>query len=703
MRKFPQNLIQFRNITRIDFSRNRITEIGNITFLLDLSELILEENKIRHISNQTFYGLVKLRTINLSRNLIKDIDPNTISSSELNIFRLDISNNLLTEVDITNFMPEGPLCEISFDYNPIQNIVNRGGFKYNDSKQYGDGWISMKNSSLQSLVNWTNFGLNDYTDIGKTITYGIFYFGSKSLNCDCSLIPYFVNTPASAMKVHMADMDKAMCASPQSRQGKTMYDIYNAKDKWDELVCDIVADCPSKCYCYDQQIRKRVIVDCSNLGLSEMPDTLPYGNWGSNEIALLLSNNSITRLDDRDYINRISFLDLAGNIITYIDNKAVGRMTQSIELYIPNNTLQILPKEFLYLDPDNLLIGDKYLQCSCEFLWAENWEKYELHDINKSLHCMYKGNRFRVDEMTNIVSDCKNQSLEIPNLAWIFIGLLLGLLATGFILYNFWYEIFILYRRCRLHIIEKKFVLSPDDMDSIYICLHEGNSNTFKWATRELVPYLNGDGFKTTLPCLDFLPGSEIETEIIKAIKSNRVYIIVLEEDSCSKSSFEFEFNVIWREFASQSMKKIIVVNFDQIESKYIQERRLKALVRVGIVADFCDREELLLKKIRKHLSKLLTNSSRRQASNVQLNMERTEVIHMSNVSDLDSEQGTWTTDTVYMHSLFHHYHDDANQNSHDSVNESNVFKPLNAPKHSTCNCKHRKCYLSGTIIHEKQ
>ncbi|KAL3871124.1 hypothetical protein ACJMK2_039143 [Sinanodonta woodiana] len=710
MRKFPQNLIQFRNITRIDFSRNRITEIGNITFLSDLSELILEGNKIRQISNRTFHGLVKLRTINLSRNFIKDIDPNTISSG-LNIFSLDISYNSLTELDITNLIPEGPTCELVYNYNPIQSIVNRLGFEFNVSKQYGDGWIKMNNSSLQSLMNWTSFGLNDYADLGKTVTYGIYYFGSKSLNCDCSLIPYFVNIPAPALKQQLADMDKVMCTSPQRQQGKTLYDVYNAKDKWDELVCNIIDGCPSKCHCYDIQIRKRLVVDCSNLSLSEMPESLPIGNWGSKEIDLLLANNRITRLDNKDYINRLSLLDMTGNIITFVDNKAVSHMTPSIELYIPNNTLQILPKEFRYLDPDNLCIGDEYLQCSCEFLWAENWQRYKLHDINKSLHCNYQSSIFHIDGMSNIVTDCTNQSLEFPNLAWIIIGLLLGLLASGISLYIYRYEIFILYRRCRLHILERKFVLSPDDMDSIFICCDGVNLDTLQWAARELVPYLKSEGFKTTLPYLDILPGSLIETETTAAVKCSRVYIIVLslsqgnksEEDNNFKSSLKFEFSIIWREFASQSMKKIIVVNFDQLESESVEDRRLKALVRVGVVADFYDREELLLIKIRKHLSKLLSSSSSRLADNEQIHVEGTEIMHLSNVNYLDTEQGTRTMDNMDDHSLCQHYYNDASPNYHDSVNEGNVFKRLNAPKATTCNCKYRKCYLKGTIMHGEQ
>ncbi|KAL3871123.1 hypothetical protein ACJMK2_039142 [Sinanodonta woodiana] len=710
MRKFPQNLIQFRNITRIDFSRNRITEIGNITFLTDLSELILEGNKIRQISNRTFYGLVKLRTINLSRNLIKDLDPNTISSG-LNIFTFNLSYNCLTELDITNFIPEGPTCELVYNYNPIQSIVNRIEFKLNVSKQYGDGWIKMKNSSLQSLMNWTSFGLNDYADLGKTMTYGIYYFGSKSLNCDCSLIPYFVNIPASTLKKHLADMNTVVCASPNSQQGKTLYNVYNSKDKWDELVCDIIVGCPSKCHCYDIQIRKRLVVDCSNLSLSEMPESLPIGNWGSNKIELLLANNRITRLDNKDYINRLSLLDMTGNMITFVDNKAVSHMTPSIELYIPNNTLQILPNEFQYLDPDNLCIGDEYLQCSCEFIWAENWQRYKLYDKNKSLHCNYQSRIFHIDGMSDIVTDCTNQSLEFPNLAWIIIGILLGLLASGISLYIYRYEIFILYRRCRLHILERKFVLSPDDMDSIFICCDGVNLDTLQWAARELVPYLKSEGFKTTLPYLDILPGSLIETETTAAVKCSRVYIIVLsllqeiksEEDDDSKSSFKFEFSVIWREFASQSMKKIIVVNFDQLESESVEDRRLKALVRVGIVADLYDREELLLIKIRKHLSKLLTSSPRRLADNEQLNMDGTESIHMSNVNLSYTEQGARSKDNIENHSLCQHYYNDANPNSHGSVIKLNVFKRLNVPKATTCNCKCRKCYLKGTMIYGKQ
>ncbi|KAL3871130.1 hypothetical protein ACJMK2_039147 [Sinanodonta woodiana] len=734
MTLFPTNLKDFINLKYADFTRNRISEISNISFLLDISELILNFNFITHISNQTFLGLSNLRTVQMSNNRIKDIDPNTLLRAELNIFNFDVSNNFITELDVTILFPEGPLCEVNLNNNPVHSIVNKNGFVFDTNKIHGPGYIMMKNNSLTSLPNLTAVGLGDYSDFFKGVTFQGVFLGRQNIECDCALIPYFLQIPDGTLKKFISDLDKIVCSSPAELNGIHLMDIYESK-QFDKLVCNIDTDCPSKCHCYDHQSRKRVVVDCSNLTMTEMPHLLPVGYWGNTAIDLLLGYNSISALEKRHYLNDIAFLDMTGNNIKYIDGDALISMKLGISLVIPDNTIETLPKEFQHLNPNNLYIGDDYLKCSCELLWAENWQKYKLLNKTRTLFCLYENNKIPVDSMSTVLTTCETKLSRIPTETWICIGIIIPLLGAAFSLYMFYYEVFIVYRRCMFHLRKRTFVTCFEDMDTIFICSDECNTEAFEWTVHNLNPYLKAEGFKTTIPWLDFDPGGSREKSTIQAINDSNTFIVILsinqtnidDEERRSDTYFDYEFEVLWNDFVSNSMKQIILVNFDQLESKDVENRRMRALARVGRVADFHDRENVLLTKIRKRLSTLSKITRRlfvkpierndRSVSNLFCNKEKVseENIIFAESKDrnpfrsLDTEQ---TCTSLYASKTTH-----LSPTCKDSIHggkkhtgeicarnlagEYNVFKRLTMPHKASCNHLHRRCYTGNLASHE--
>ncbi|KAK3599266.1 hypothetical protein CHS0354_012876 [Potamilus streckersoni] len=609
MTSLPLNLMAYSNIISLEYSRNRILDISNISFLKDLNELILDNNLITHISNKTFCGLTNLRRITVSRNLIKTIDTNTFSHPELNIHYFDASYNKLTSIDATNLFLDNYFCEMNYNNNTIKGIVNQQHFRLDKNNTYATGLVSLASNALKYFPNLTEFGIEDYADIEKLVKIGLNLDVISNLDCDCSLVPYLTRVGSKALIDFFGYWEKLTCKTPQKFENMSIKDLYyNAN--MDDLVCDITEKCPSKCRCYDQQNREKLVINCTSLGLTELPDYLPEGMWGS-KVELLLRNNSVTKLDQRNYIQRIQSLDLSGNNIASIDDTAVRMMNSDIHMLIPNNSLQTLPRSFKSLNPDNLEIGDAFLQCSCDFLWAENWHRYESQNRNNTLQCLYNGNRISVDLMSSALSECEKKDVTIPVPPPVIAIVSLTMLLAFLLILYFRFEVFVIYRRFRKYIRNKHYL----DRDA-FISVNELNSESFQWVLHDLEPFLRDDGYRTTIPWKDFELGNYRETETIKAIQRHKAYIVIVassDNEDNDRNSIpalwaDYEFNCIWKEFVSDSNKHVIVVNFDQVNSHNVSDRRLRALARVGKVADHCDREHKLPVKVRKLLVVLKFN-----------------------------------------------------------------------------------------------
>ncbi|KAL3871131.1 hypothetical protein ACJMK2_039148 [Sinanodonta woodiana] len=601
MTSLPLNLIDHPHIISLEYSRNRIFDISNISFLKDLNELILDNNLITFISNTTFCGLTNLRRITVSRNHIKTIDTNTFSHPGLNIHYFDASHNELTIIDATNLFLDNYFCEMNYDNNIIKGIANQQHFTLDKNNSYGSGLVSIASNALKYLPNLTEFGIEDYADIEKVIKIGLHLDVINNLDCDCSLVPYLTRVGSKALIDFFGYWSKLICKTPKKFQNMSIRDLYYNASK-DDLVCDITEKCPPKCSCYDQQNRHKLVINCTSLGLTAMPDYLPQGMWGS-KVELILSNNSITTLDYRQYIHQIVLLDLSGNNIASIDEAAVRMMHTDIHMLIPNNSLQTLPRDFENLNPDNLEIGDTFLQCSCDFLWVENWHRYKWGKRNNTLQCRHNGHKISVDLMSKFLSECKHNDATIPVPVPVLVILPIMIFLAVFIIFYFRFEVFVLYRRFRKYIKDKQYF----DRDA-FISVSEFNSESFQWVLHDLEPFLRNDGYRTTVPWRDFELGTLLETETIKAIHHHKTYIIIIasrESDDTNDAPVlwaEYEFNCIWKEYVSDSNKHVIVVNFDQVNSHNLSDGRLRALVRVGEVADHWDREHKLPVKVRQLL-----------------------------------------------------------------------------------------------------
>ncbi|CAG2234057.1 unnamed protein product [Mytilus edulis] len=122
----PVNLCNFTGIVEIDLSYNEIERIDNMSCVKSLDILNMRRNIIEYLRNDTFIGMKFLRNIDLSYNNLRHIEPGFLINMAGSLLNFDVSNNVLTTVDVTNFLMEKQLafCDIDYSFNEISSISN---------------------------------------------------------------------------------------------------------------------------------------------------------------------------------------------------------------------------------------------------------------------------------------------------------------------------------------------------------------------------------------------------------------------------------------------------------------------------------------------------------------------------------------------------------------------------------------------------
>ncbi|KAK3607872.1 hypothetical protein CHS0354_038302 [Potamilus streckersoni] len=637
---FPTNLNEYIDIVIIDLSRNRIKEIAKISFLDALSVLVLDGNLLTYISNNTFIGLTRLRQVSLAQNLITHIEPNSFFTSELSIFQMNISQNQLTDIDATLFLPTKGFCEIDVSKNIIENLINPTAFTLNTTPTYGPGKLNLEHNNI-NLPNWTKIGVSNWIDLGKNVMYEFNINFQTKMTCDCIVFHYFDKIKLSNMGRLLTDNNFLECSSPEHLAGKTLVNLYD-EGNYDDLICNITIDCPRHCHCYDQPSRSNVVVDCEGKGLTDLPEgPLPGGFWGNQRLELRMKNNNITKIGTTDYIDRIVYVDLTGNSIGFIEDSAAKAMREDIELNLPDSNLQFLPSSFVYLDPNKINTGNNIFLCSCEMIWMENWQ-YKLLGNKTGYYCSHNG---RVMPVSKITYNMHCETQKEDRIAKI---LPASLVAIGTVLLvmilclNFWYEIRILFARVISRMTQTK-IQNP----KVFISHDESDKEIRVWVMNDLYPCLRCEGVNEILSYLDYSFGEYQETETKSAILKCNAYIVilsqnynqqdlscVLEEENPPKFWTKTEFSYIWNEcFNLKQTKLLIVINFHQLRPGHYKDRRLRALCRVGNVLDFRQREEKMLNRIKNVL-----NISRRYERPLQ---ESLSIVSCDEINDTVSERET--------------------------------------------------------------
>lgn len=486
----------FRNLHQLTGLRLIGNDVGNLTHgmlwdLPNLQILNLARNKVQHVERHAFERNIKLEAIRLDGNFLSDI--NGVFTSITSLLLLNLSENHIEWFDYA-FIPVN-LKWLDIHGNFIESLGNY--YKIRDSKVktldashnritelsplsvpdsvellfINNNYIStVRSNTFVDKVNLTRVDM--YANMIETMELTSllltkvpenkplpeFYIGGNPFNCNCSMdwLPAINNQTSTREYPRVMDLDNAMCRTSGPR-GVAIVPASTARSEQflcryeahcfalchccDFDACDCEMTCPAGCKCYNDRTWNTNAVDCSGLGVEEIPRRIPMdatevyldGNVlrelqnhvfiGRKNMRVLYVNASgIESIQNRTFngLNNLQILHLEDNRIRELKGFEFERLSHLRELYLQNNmigfigNLTFLPLrslEILRLHGNRLVtfpvwqvtlnarlvelsLGGNPWSCRCKFLQElSSWVSDNAHKVIDAgdVWCYYGG------------------------------------------------------------------------------------------------------------------------------------------------------------------------------------------------------------------------------------------------------------------------------------------------------------------------
>ena len=604
--KIPVNICTFSSkLVKIELIYNFIYQIGNISCLLCLDTLDLSHNNIKYLGNGTCDGLTNLRVLRLTHNDITTLEPSTLVGSSLQIHHADLSHNSMAMVEISNLVSENKFCEFDFSSNKITEMINTNNFKIDPTKTYKGGFLELTDNNFTKFMDFHKLDITNIHILGKIISHGFGMEDAKWI-CDCFMEPYLELAEDIINRI-WRDYFKLKCWDPPEYRGRLITDMVE-KGHLDLFICNITASekCPKDCYCFYQPKKSRTVVNCTSAELKELPLYLP----GSNNITLVLNNNSIKHFDSRVYLKNVSVLDISHNHLETITSEAITSLAQNISLTLENNNFRNLPRALQTLNPCKVHFGKVTIRCECEQLWIKDWitNRKARQCSNMSVFvCETDDGLIRAEELSKQTL-CESK-YDGKYATIIFSILLILALGISSFMYLLRYEIYLFKRKLLSRKSPGK--INPLSEYDAFISFNDENAILRKWVLNILIKELENSGYRIFVPCRNLLFGTIKEDELIKKISGSKNFVVILcDYYNVDETRWtDMEWKLIWHTFKQHIERKIIVVNFDQLEMKDNIDPKLRAFVRLGYDIDFSNRKHTLIREVKQRLGSPLQAS----------------------------------------------------------------------------------------------
>ncbi|XP_067640523.1 protein halfway isoform X3 [Eurosta solidaginis] len=353
--------------------------IRNVTLHeLDLSHSLYQTLQSLAITDGNITKLVggfsrfsAIKCLNVSNNNLSEITQRGLIPPNLKV--LDISQNNLTGIPNFN-QNQNITVDVSGNNNMLCFDIYNSIFR--DSLLF----VNQENSFCLQNFTFRWFNSTDLISIKELVKW-------RPLNTDCPVIPGYGN--CTCKKEHMVTTVtkqkicvciRGLCRSLYRRRRRRLYYIPAAagwaargrtQGDQSESLTKIISE-----------------VDCSNLGLVELPPKLP-----ENTFSLNVSNNKITSIGKHFHTNptyqSLIYLVADDNkISTMYDLEGTAFMEQFQRLYMRNNALSSIPEYFLSNVLDNhdvgriIFLGGNELNCDCN---SAKTLKYWLLEHNRDI------------------------------------------------------------------------------------------------------------------------------------------------------------------------------------------------------------------------------------------------------------------------------------------------------------------------------
>ncbi|CAG2238111.1 unnamed protein product [Mytilus edulis] len=502
------------------------------------------------------------------------------------LMKISVHHNFLRSIDSTNLYLDYSFDFIQLSNNCISEFTNELDFKFNLSKSGGN--INLNSNKISEIPNFSKLGFTRDMLFSAFFKYPI-NLEANPINCDCKIEPFMEQFKFGSK--NFEEKRKLTCEHPPFLRGRRIFNI-----SADLFICNISMKdkCPFNCSCFEQPSRSRVVVNCSMRGKYKLPSVLPERN----RLHIDLSHNSITVFEYRTYLDKTYSIDLSYNRIKRVD-PFIYEILKISNINLKHNGISQIHKNVqLFKNKRTVQFGNITITCSCEMKWIQVWleNQNRRRRGNNVITCRFPDKDVEAIFISQFCADKKPRS----TVQYAFFTSMLIVFVSLFLYLTRKYEIYLLSRNFKSRYFGRfnnKTSQQPNKFD-VYLSFNAENYNTMKWVTTGLVKNLERNGFRVCLPPRDFIPGGVQVEQIFTEVAISNSYLVILSDDYLKSQINMIEWNQIWTHFKSNNPRRIVVVNYDILDSSHIKDRRLKAFVRVGQTFDFCNFDNKLLEDL---------------------------------------------------------------------------------------------------------
>ena len=577
----PENLCMFPYIVILNLANNFIEQLENISCILELNQLNVQNNRMTSIKSNTFSTMEHLRILDISYNHMQIIEPNTFLTSDGLIYSVSANQQTLKEVDVTNIFGYGLFClrnlsRVSLD--PVR--VNKFSIFAENSSVVGPGTIVISSIQNQPLYYFADMGL-DFSDFRKRVKASV-EFSYVSFCCDCSIVPLL-----KEVSTFWPDLlGNVTCSSPDTLKGLVL-DQYFTNEILDRLTCNIIEYCPWKCTCTDLQNQEKVLVNCTDAGLKRLPDNMPTGFWNNRDLEVLLDGNRINTVETREWLERTQIISLAGNPFDEIATAEINHLPDDAEIDLSELVLKSLPRSIRKKDLNKISFIGTSVVCDCTNTWIGDWIRS--YRANEKLRCNVNGEFILAEHVSSSILNCTDEEHVSPFvLLGILISGLLVVILAFLLLHYFRFEIMIIKRRFTRN---KKPETDPF-LYKAFISFDTNDDWVLKWVIKDkehkhfhetISERLTKERYTYFIRYTDILPGDNVEESTSQKAGQCETFVIINSENYLQNEMCRLEFDIIWKQYRAHQNKKIILIEFDtNNKTTATLDRRLKALLRAS-------------------------------------------------------------------------------------------------------------------------
>ncbi|KAH3830913.1 hypothetical protein DPMN_104169 [Dreissena polymorpha] len=135
--------------------------------------------------------------------------------------------------------------------------------------------------------------------------------------------------------------------------------------------------------------------------------------------------------------------------------------------------------------------------------------------------------------------------------------------------------------------------------------------------------------------------GDDLESSILKAVSVSRTFVVFVCDNYHTDVHCVIEFDGIWAFFKCQPGRQLIIVNMNSYESNLMNDRKIKAFVRLGLDLNFTERDSKPTQRLRSRIGKPSCKTSNSESSgfnhnDVDIKVTRRADIVVKEFSDMD-------------------------------------------------------------------